>query len=132
MIVRQNVDAVPTLPPDWDARWNGPDAGLIACWVRGIELSRERPDLARSAMRGELPELPWRGGIREDLKIKKKYGVHEYLAMWQGLRGESLNIDSEDAATVTCSRFGVSVTFISSARWLDMARRGDDGEGPPG
>lgn len=42
----------------WDDRWNREDQGLIACWERGREKSKQEPDLASLARSGELVVLP--------------------------------------------------------------------------
>lgn len=73
-------------------------------------------------MRGELPLLPFKGGIEppppdKPIKKRKKTGSHWYLAMWQGLRGEDLLIDTESAPRLTCALTGVEVTFT-----LDTAK----------
>ncbi len=95
----------------WCETWQREDHGLIRCWERGREMQRERPDLAVRASRGELPILPWRGGIDGELKIKSKYGVMQYLAMWQGLRGDDLDVPLDGEEQVVCSRTGIKVTF---------------------
>lgn len=100
--------------------WHGADYGLIACWERGFEKAREDPALAERAKNGELITLPWKGGISKKLKTKTKYGVFKYLAMWQGLRGEDLNIDTDGEHVVTCSKFGVPVIFTN-----DIEKYGD-------
>src|SRR5579871_2064248 len=80
-----------------EERWHGPDEGLVGCWERGREVRLEQPDLARRAMKGELLTLWWRGGLdhlkseeeqKEKGKPQKRYGNLNYLATWQGLRGE--------------------------------------------
>ena len=114
----------------WDERWHGPDRGLIICWEAGRELRDQDRALAARAEAGELVSLPWKGGTepptwntttaakraakQEAKKAKKagrKYGTVQYLAMWQGLRGEDLDIDLEADPEVTCSRRGVRVIF---------------------
>lgn len=42
---------------------------------------------------------------------QNKIGSLQYLAAWQGLRGENLEIDTDAEVTVTCSKTGVPVTF---------------------
>ena len=74
----------------WDERWKASDKGLIVCWERGREKSIEDPDLAERARKGELPVLGWKGGVEKKIEKKKKYGTLNYLAQWQGLRGEDL------------------------------------------
>lgn len=89
----------------------GPDKSLINCWLRGREKATETPALAAAAIAGELPILPFRGGIARKIKTKTKIGAHQYLAMWQGLRGEDLNITQGTEVRLTCSKTGVPVTF---------------------
>jgi hypothetical protein len=94
---------------------NGPDNGLIACWERGREKRAESPDLAADAELGKLVLLPWRGGVEKAVKSKQKFGSLNYLAMWQGLRGEDLDIDPNTATVITCIATGVSVTFVRNS-----------------
>ena len=73
-------------------------------------MREEAPELAKKAENGELPRLGWKGGV--DVKINdKKYGSIYYLAQWQGLRGNDLDIDASAEYTLTCSRTGSKVTF---------------------
>jgi hypothetical protein len=98
--------------PSFDERWGGSDGGLVACWESGRELASREPETAVKAKRGELPVMGWRGGVEKKLKTnKKKFGTLFYLAQWQGLRGEDLDIDTSDEKTIVCTRTGVSVTF---------------------
>lgn len=96
----------------WEARWQGPDAGIIASWERGREKRREDPALAARAVAGELIVLPWKGGVEKAIK-GSKYGPFHYLAMWQGLRGDPLEIDTSQNVTLVCSKTGVSVTYTA-------------------
>ncbi|PKO52613.1 MAG: hypothetical protein CVU27_03515 [Betaproteobacteria bacterium HGW-Betaproteobacteria-20] len=94
----------------WEELWKGFDKGLIACWERGREKSLENPELSRLCKNGELPVLAWKGGV--DKKIKgKKYGSLFYLATWQGLRGEDLNINQCQDTTIICTKTEVEVIF---------------------
>lgn len=94
----------------WEDLWKGPDGGLIACWERGREKAAENINLSQTCKDGELPVLAWKGGI--DKKIKgKKYGSLFYLATWQGLRGEDLNIYLHQDISITCTRTNVEVIF---------------------
>lgn len=103
------------LRPDglsFEERWRNEDKGLIVSWEVGRQLAEKRPELAEKALRGELPELAWKGGTdKETLKINHKYGSLQYLAQWQGLRGEDLDIDLDEEYTLTCSRTGVDFTY---------------------
>ena len=107
--IRQNLT--------WDERWESTDQGLIACWERGRAKSFEDVTLAQQASNGQLMILPWKGGFKKAVKNKQKYGSFCYLAMWQGLRGNDLNIDTENEPTLTCSMTSMTVVFTN-----DMAR----------
>ena len=95
----------------WSERWQGPDKGLICCWERGREKRVEDPDLAARAERGELVMLVWKGGVDKKLQIKHKPGTFNYLATWQGLRGEDLSIALEEEHLVVCTKWGQAVLF---------------------
>jgi hypothetical protein len=101
----------------WDEKWEGTDQGLIACWERGRAKSLEDETLAQQARNGQLIVLPWKGGCKKAVKSKQKYGSFNYLAMWQGLRGDDLNINTENKPTLTCSVTGMKVVFTN-----DMTR----------
>ena len=94
----------------WDERWRCPDNGLINCWEVGRELARRQPELAEKAKRGELPVSAWKGGVEKKLK-GKKFGTLKYLAEWQGLRGEDLNIDPSEEVELVCSRTDMKVVY---------------------
>ena len=100
----------------WNERWDREDQGLIACWERGREKSKEAPSLASLTCNGELVVLPWKGGVEKPLKNKKKYGSLSYLAMWQGLRGENLDIKIASETMVICSRTKMEVTFTGDQK----------------
>ena len=97
----------------WDERWKGQDKGLITCWEVGRELSKKEPELWERAKNGELPVLAWKGGVDVEKKIKKKekYGSLSYLAQWQGLRGDDLNIDLSKEIELICSKTGMKVIY---------------------
>lgn len=99
----------------WDERWNGPDKGLIACWERGLEKRMSDTELASCAQAGQLMILPWRGGVEKKLEVPKKDGTLNYLAMWQGLRGEDLDICLDEERVLVCSKTGQEVTFRTAA-----------------
>jgi hypothetical protein len=119
----------------WDERWHGPDQGLIICWEAGRELREQDPPLAARAEAGELVSLPWNGGTerskwgegprtrtcreRARRAKKPKYGPLMYLAMWQGLRGEDLDIDLDAEREIRCSRRDRHVIFrrLGSQNW---------------
>ncbi len=96
---------------DWNERWAGLDRRLITCWERGREKSLEDPDLAISAKEGQLVVLPWKGGVEKEIKKTQKFGTLYYLAMWQGLRGEDLDIDLSKELTRICTVTGMTVVF---------------------
>ncbi len=60
---------------------------------------------------GHLIPLGWKGGVETATKNKKKLGTLFYLAKWQGLRGDDLDIDLSAEITLTCEATGVHVTF---------------------
>ena len=99
----------------WQERWEGPDCGLLSAWSRGRDKAKEDPELSYAALRGELPILPWKGGVEQATKLGHKFGPLLYLAMWQGLRGQDLNIDTESEVKLTCSRTGMTVTYTNEA-----------------
>jgi len=57
--------------------------------------------------------LGWKGGVDKKTKKGEKYGTLKYLAQWQGLRGEDLNIDLSDEPELICSRTGVKVIYTA-------------------
>jgi hypothetical protein len=63
--------------------------------------------------------LPWKGGIEKKTQQKQKYGTLFYLAMWQGLRGEDLDLDTSDEPKITCVATGMRVVFTN-----DVAKYG--------
>lgn len=73
----------------------------------------EKPQFVGEARSGRLLVLPWKGGVAKALKTTKKYGVFNYVAMWQGLRGEDLSVDPDVEMTMTCSVKNVTVTYTS-------------------
>jgi hypothetical protein len=97
----------------WEQRWSAEDRGLIACWERGRGKRLEDPLLAEKASNGQLVLLPWKGGVEKAIKKKQKFGTLNYLAMWQGLRGEDLNIDLAEEVVLNCTATGMAVVFTS-------------------
>lgn len=95
----------------WDERWNSNDKGLITCWEVGRELSKKKPELAERAKKGEPPVLGWKGGVAKKVKKREKYGTLFYLAQWQGLRGEDLDVDLSEGREIICSKTGMKVIF---------------------
>ena len=97
--------------PSWDERWCGPDRGLVTCWEVGRQLRARDPELASKAEGGELLPLEWKGGVVKKLKKQPKYGTLCYLAKWQGLRGEDLDITLSEEVELICSKTGMRVIF---------------------
>ena len=100
----------------WDERWKGPDGGLITCWEVGRKLSNKEPEMAERAKNGELPVLGWKGGVEKKIKKKEKYGTLFYLAQWQGLRGDDLDIDLSEETELVCSRTGMKVIYTGDIK----------------
>ncbi len=98
---------------DWDQTWNGEDRGLITCWESGRKMALEFSDIAERCKAGEIPPLAWKGGCERTLKKLDKFGALQYLAQWQGLRGDDLNVDLDAEVTLTCSKTKMKVTFTS-------------------
>lgn len=100
----------------WEQLWQGADRGLFLNWELGRERASREPDVAEQARSGELPPSHWKGGIdkRKPPKAKtKRYAPLSYLAEWQGLRGEDLDIDPNEEVELECSATGIRVTFTS-------------------
>jgi hypothetical protein len=95
----------------WEELWQGEDEGLINCWEVGRKIRERDPDLAISAENGELPILVWKGGVEKKIKKSEKYGTLNYLAAWQGLRGEDLDIDLSQEPEIICSKTGMKVIY---------------------
>lgn len=103
---------------NWDETWKGEDMGLIACWQSGVQKGRTDYDLAARARSGELVALVWKGGSEKFIK-KHKFGSLNYLAMWQGLRGENLDIDPNNELTLKCTKTGTTVTYTNDLQKLN-------------
>ena len=99
----------------WDERWKGTDNGLITCWEVGREKSKRNPELAERARNGELPTLEWKGGVEKKIQKKEKYGTLQYLAQWQGLRGEDLDIDLSEEREIICTKTEMKVIYTADA-----------------
>ena len=93
----------------WDERWRGPDKGLITCWEVGREWSQKKPKLAVKARNGELPSMGWKGGVKKETKEREKYGTLNYLAQWQGIRGDDLDIELSEEPEIVCSKTGINL-----------------------
>jgi len=103
--------------PVYETRIEGYDKGLINSWQIGRKLAVTNPDLSVRAKNGELPVMDVKGGVERKIK-KGKVGSLWYLASWQGLRGEDLDIDLDAEVKIACSRTGVIVTFTRDIKKL--------------
>jgi hypothetical protein len=106
---------------NWDELWKDTDKGLICSWEQGRNKSLEDPELASKARDGQLMTLVWKGGTEKALKINQKYGSLHYLAMWLGLRGEDLAIDTDACPTLTCTKTQMNVIFTDDINKLNAA-----------
>ena len=113
-IYRSIEEPIRENPPE-NEKWRGSDKGLILCWEDGRQLGQEQPKMARRAKKGVLPVLSWKGGVKKHPKKVKKQGSLYYLAQWQGLRGEDLDISLTKKRVITCSKTGVEVTFSAAS-----------------
>lgn len=106
--------------PDYKDRIEGYDKGLINAWNVGRKLALSNPGLVIQARNGELPVLGVKGGVERKIN-KDKIGSLWYLAQWQGLRGEDLDVDITAEVQMICSRTGVKVTYtFDTKRLLDV------------
>jgi hypothetical protein len=71
--------------------------------------------LAERAKNGELPVLGWKGGVDKIIIKKQKYGTLNYLALWQGLRGDDLYINVSEERELICTRTGMKVVYTVDA-----------------
>lgn len=111
MIVTHSAHNPPPISEVYAVRIEGPDKGLINAWITGLAKRGDAPELAAKATAGELPVLPFRGGVEAAIKTKTKVGHLLYVAMWQGLRGEDLQVDTDIELSMTCTRTGVPVLY---------------------
>ncbi|MGF6558304.1 hypothetical protein ABIA48_004684 [Pseudomonas sp. S30_BP2TU TE3576] len=109
--IHRSIDAPLRTGLNREELWEANDKGLIKCWEVGRQRAARFPDLAQQCRAGELPVLGWKGGVSRSLKKLEKYGSLKYLAQWQGLRGEDLDVDLVQERALTCSRTGMMVTF---------------------
>ena len=114
--LRRSIDEPIREGLSWNERWLGPDKGLIWCWERGRQYRIEDPNLTARAEDGELPVGNWRGGVKEPLKDQKKPkpGTLQYLATWQGMRGEDLDLELRGERTIVCAKTGQGVVFSAN------------------
>ncbi|MEB0048650.1 MULTISPECIES: hypothetical protein [unclassified Pseudomonas] len=109
--IHRSIDAPFRSGLNRDELWESHDKGLIKCWEIGRHRAGRFPTLAQQCLAGELPVLGWKGGVSRSLKKLEKFGSLKYLAQWQGLRGEDLDIDLGEEQALTCSRTHMVVTY---------------------
>ena len=109
--IQRSIDSPLRTGLNREELWEAGDKGLIKCWEVGRQRVVRFPDLAKQCLDGELPVLGWKGGVSRSLKKLEKYGSLKYLAQWQGLRGEDLDVDLSEERALTCSRTAMVVTF---------------------
>ncbi len=102
----------------WHERWGTPEKSLVTAWEAGREIGSKNLEIANKAKNGELPVLPCKGGVEKKIQKKEKYGSLLYLAQWQGLRGEDLNIDLSKENYLICSKTEMLVKFTLDERLL--------------
>jgi hypothetical protein len=100
----------------WEESWKGDDGGLITCWEIGRDIRENEPEIAKRAENGELPVLGWKGGVAKKIKKTEKYGTLYYLAQWQGLRGQDLDIDLSQEPELICSKAGMKVIYTGDIK----------------
>lgn len=110
MLITASSINPPVLGDSWEERQEGLDKGLISAWIAGRDMRERDSSLSQSALRGELPTLPFKGGVEKKMK-GSKIGALQYLAMWQGLRGDDLHITLGSRPIMRCTRTGVQVYF---------------------
>ena len=123
MRVQRAITEPPRVAPDWAARWGSREAGLVTSGERGRELAGQDPELGAAAKDGALVPLSWKGGVATPARgaraPRRKYGSFFYLAMWQGLRGDDLDIDADACPPLVCVRHGTVVVFTDDLGLLD-------------
>jgi len=126
MHIARSVDESIRVNLSWQETWQADDGGLIKCWENGrcIRDSQieEKKAITQSVNDGELPVLEWIGGLAKALK-GKKYGSLEYLATLQGIKGESLQIDTETDVELTCTKTGTTVIYTNKKSKLEAGSR---------
>ena len=75
------------------------------------EIEKLNADLAARADKGELVMLAWKGGVQNKGRVERKPGTLSYLATWQGLRGEDLDLALDEERVIVCTRTGQAVVF---------------------
>jgi len=122
-LVSACVQSPPPEEQEFQQRWGTPEASVLTSWHRGLQLRKdpEWSEVVERASSGELPVLSWHGGIDPESKKKprKRLGSLNYLAMWQGLCGEDLHVDTDAEVALVCRRTGVRVIFRATALTAD-------------
>ncbi len=120
MIINKSISE--PIPPirNWNENWGDLPAGLVTAWNTGRDKIERDPEIAEAARNGQLIPLVWKGGVEKKILKTTKYGSMYYLAMWQGLRGEDLNIDLDSEPSVTCSATGMTVIFTPDIEKLSI------------
>ena len=120
--IHRLMTEAPRVGLSWHQLWEGSDQGLIAAWERGRAKAAEVDgiDLAKRALAGELVVLPWKGGVSQFVK-GGRIGSLLYLAMWQGLRGDDLDVSLDCETTMVCSATGTTVIFSPDVRKVASA-----------
>lgn len=90
--LRRSIDIPVREELTYSERWDGPDKGLIWCWENGRLQRTTTPKLAKRADSGELIGMSW------------KKGTLQYLAAWQGIRGQELNLNLTGEEQLTCTK----------------------------
>lgn len=111
MLITASAANPPSVSENYATRFNGPDKGLITAWLVGLEKRQSDPDLAGKAQAGELPPLPYKGGVEKKIKTRTKIGSLWYVAAWRGLRGEDLEMDTMQELQLVCTKTLVPVTY---------------------
>lgn len=111
MLITASAINPPPVSEDYSIRINGPDKGLVNAWLVGLEKRQSDLELASKAQAGELPVLPFKGGVEKKIKTRSKMGSLWYVAAWHGLRGEDLALDTDQELQLICAKTLVSVTY---------------------
>ncbi len=120
MIINKSISEPIPRTTSWDESWGDLPAGLVTAWNTGRDKVERDPELAEAARTGQLIPLVWKGGVEKKILKTTKYGSMYYLAMWQGLRGEDLNIDLDSEPSITCSATGMTVIFTPDIEKLSI------------
>lgn len=120
MLIQVSAAKPPQQGESWEERQEGEDRGLISAWLAGRAMRERDPAAAQAALRGELPVLPFKGGVEKPIKGSKTGSLH-YIAMWQGLRGDDLHVTIGSRPVMRCIRTGVQVYFTDDVKELGKA-----------